>query len=100
MKIRFGDFKTITRSQALSEPSDSTRGLWCVAAELLDAWAKSAFAPVRLIGVQATPLTGAADQLSLFRDDVSERQGQLDRAVDAINRKLGGNAVSRGGRRR
>ena len=100
LKIRFGDFQTITRSQTLPTPTDSTADLWHAAQSILEKWAASSFSPVRLIGVQATSLTGEETQLALFRDPEAERRKQLDTAVDAINQKLGSDTVFRGGRKR
>src|SRR5207249_12132984 len=38
LKIRFGDFQTITRSQTLAEPTDSTTELWNAAKSILETW--------------------------------------------------------------
>ena len=51
VKIRYGDFETITRSATLPAPSDVTTELWEVAAALFDRWAASGYRPVRLIGM-------------------------------------------------
>ncbi|MFW6033362.1 MAG: DNA polymerase IV, partial [Phycisphaeraceae bacterium] len=68
LKIRFGEFQTISRSRALPGATDLTDELWQAAAELFDAWAERAFVPVRLIGVAAERLTDAAGQMDLFPD--------------------------------
>ena len=99
LKIRFGDFKTITRAQMLPEPSNATAELWQAASQILDNWARDAFAPVRLIGMQANHLTGGQAQLPLFPDQQSDKQRQLDRAMDTINQKLGSRTIFRGGKR-
>src|SRR5205814_2621898 len=89
LKIRSGDFKTITRSHTLREPTDSTAELWSAARMVLETWAKESFFAVRLIGVQATALTGDDAQLSLFSDQVAEKDQKVDRVVDAINDRFG-----------
>jgi len=96
VKIRFGDFQTITRSRALPAPTDSTQPLWVIARELFDAWAERSFQPVRLIGVTAANLTRGDGQLDLFADPVTERQRRLDAALDHINGRYGNGAVRRG----
>lgn len=98
VKIRFGNFETITRSRTLSEPTDQTRVLWHAARDLFQGWSEKSFEPVRLIGVQAMIDDDKACQMSLFADPSADKQGKLDRALDAINSKLGSRAVYRGGR--
>jgi DNA polymerase IV len=100
LKIRFGDFQTITRAQTLAEPTDSTSALWDAARSILESWATKSFSPVRLIGMQATNLTDEPAQQKLFIDESQEKQRKLDRAVDAINQRLGKSAVSRGASKR
>ncbi|HEY7118154.1 MAG TPA: DNA polymerase IV, partial [Tepidisphaeraceae bacterium] len=57
VKIRYGDFKTITRQCTLDEPSDVTTTLYEAARSLFDAWAHEGFAPVRLIGMAGKNLS-------------------------------------------
>lgn len=97
VKIRFGDFQTITRSQTLDAPSDVTQRLWLTARGLFDEWAARSFSPVRLIGVSASQLTTTAGQLALFPDHDADRQHRLDRATDAIVERFGKRSIRRGG---
>ncbi len=96
VKIRFGDFQTVTRRCTLNAATDTTQGIWDAARTLFDNWAK-AFKPVRLIGVTATQFSGEG-QLELFTDKTTERHRRLDAAIDQINSKFGKIAVRRGGR--
>jgi DNA polymerase-4 len=96
VKIRYGNFQTITRSQTLREATDETAVLWEAAKGLLETWTAKSFSPVRLIGVHATNFTRADEQMSMFRDEASQKRRQVDRAVDAINERLGATKVSRG----
>ncbi len=99
VKLRYGRFQTITRSNTLEQPSDVTWVLWQSVAELFDRWAAVAFQPVRLIGVGAGPLLRAgAGQLTLFEDPLIEKQRRIDRAVDHIRNRYGPGAIHRGGR--
>lgn len=56
IKVRYSDFKTITRSAALEEKSDSMNDIWKAALSLLEAvdFPKAA----RLVGVKVSKLTG------------------------------------------
>ena len=94
LKIRFGDFETISRSTTLTGPTDITTELWQAARGLFDKWP---FRPVRLIGVTAERLTEAKDQLTLFTGPEKERQKKLDSVTDRINERFGKRAIKRGG---
>jgi DNA polymerase-4 len=96
LKIRFGEFKTITRSQALAEPTDRTDLLWDVTREVFNGWAEKSFQPVRLIGVAARSLSSEGAQMPLFADPGAEKSQRLDRVVDAITDRFGKSAVQRG----
>ena len=86
LKIRFGDFQTISRSSTLSEPTDTTTELRQAALALFKAWT---FQPVRLIGVTAERLSAGQEQLSMFIDPRKQRQQKLDAIADRINHKFG-----------
>ncbi len=96
LKIRYGDFETITRSHTLDTPTDSTDTLWRAAESLFDLWiAREGFKPVRLIGVSASNM-GNESQLDLFANpEVERKRSQVDRATDAIVEKFGKGAIRR-----
>ena len=94
VKIRFGDFHTITRRHTLTEPTDTTADLWRAAADLFDGWASEHFRPVRLIGVACGSLD-ARRQLPLFADPHHARQTAVDGTLDSIRRKFGPAAIGR-----
>lgn len=96
VKIRFGDFQTITRSTTLDRPTDLTDELYRPAIALFDKWARTAFAPVRLIGVSAGPLTHEPPQQDLFADPQREKKIQVEQTLDQIKSKFGKRAVHRG----
>jgi hypothetical protein len=50
--------------------------------------------------MQASGLTGEPVQQSLFVNQDAEKQRKLDRAVDAINQRIGESSVFRGGAKR
>jgi DNA polymerase-4 len=97
VKIRFGDFKTITRQLTLAEPSDVTTILYDAAAALFNAWSKESFAPVRLIGMAAKNLSEGEGQLALFPDPVAQKQKSVDHLMDQINNKMGKASIRRAG---
>jgi DNA polymerase-4 len=96
LKIRYGDFETITRAHTLDAPTDSTDTLWHAAEALFDLWiAREGFKPVRLIGVSASNM-GDEAQLDLFASPKTDaKKSQVDRATDAIVNKFGKGAIRR-----
>jgi DNA polymerase-4 len=96
LKIRFGEFQTITRSRVLREATDRTDLLWQTALEVFDEWASCGFRPVRLIGMAAKTLAQGEGQMSLFVDDSSKKQRKLDATVDRIVARFGDESVRRG----
>ncbi len=97
LKIRYGDFETISRSGTLAEASDLTDELWEAARALFDHWADSHFVPVRLIGVSADRLETGVGQMDLFADPTRQKRRGVDQAMDAIRAKFGAGSVKRGG---
>ncbi len=97
VKIRFGDFETITRSRTLPRPTDLTRDVRAAARTLFDAWALRSFQPVRLIGVTAGRLQRGAGQLGLFAAPGDGRERELDRVLDGIRERFGAGSIRRGG---
>jgi len=96
LKLRFGDFRTITRSTTLTRPSDLAGDLWPAAKELLQRWSEDAFEPVRLLGVSAGPLQEVSRQLELFPQSSEQDGRQLERLVDQIASRFGSDKVWRG----
>ena len=94
IKIRFGDFQTISRSLTLPQVTDVTRELWQAAQGLFARWP---FQPVRLIGMTAERLSPGPRQLDLFQDPDKEKQKKLDSVSDRINQKFGSQMIKRGG---
>lgn len=97
LKIRYGQFETISRSRTLSAPTYATAELWDAARELFDAWASRSFQPVRLIGMAAGALTTNTGQRDLFGAADRAKLSQLDRAIDRITDRFGNRTVRRGG---
>ncbi len=98
LKLRYGDFTTLTRSATFDEPTDVTELLWREARGLLDNWSATQHRPLRLLGMTVSQLTGRAGvQGSLFGDLAQDAQQRIDRAVDEIANRFGDSAINRGG---
>ncbi len=101
LKLRYGDFTTLTRSATLREATNVTAEIWGAAAGLFERWRSGAGRPLRLLGVTASQLRGGGgEQLSLFADAGKDRQGRLDKAMDEIAERFGAAAVGRAAARR
>jgi DNA polymerase-4 len=95
IKVRFGDFSTITRSHTLPAPVDGGPTIARAAVELLDKVDVSV--GVRLFGVGVSNLAeDATRQLSL--DDAMTTAGwdDAERAVDQVRARFGDRAVGPG----
>ena len=95
LKLRYGDFKTITRSVTLPDPTDGTRDLLSAARELL---AQIDVAPgVRLLGVGASALVETSARQLTFGLDVGEDEPQAheaaERVTDRIRDRFGASAI-------
>lgn len=96
IKIRFSDFKTITRSQTLGKASHTTQDLLRIALGLLKK-NLSKNRPVRLIGMGISQLVSPGEvQGELFVDEDRQKQQRIDAATDLIRSKYGESALKRG----
>ena len=101
IKLRFSDFRTVTRSRTLPQPSDITADFWHATQELLDAALPSAtITPgIRLVGMGISGLAKPQPvQQFLFDDPATaqhEQQRQLDRVTDNIHTRFGTTAITR-----
>lgn len=97
LKVKFSDFKQITRSHTLSEATNSTQTIFEEACALLDALELPR--AVRLIGVGVSGFDGAVQMsLPLVMEtgrDTAKRQ-RLDAALDAVRNRFGTASIVRG----
>ena len=93
IKLRFGDFETITRSQTLPEPTDVAQRI-ATEARALYAASPGVGRGLRLIGVRASALlpTGTVAR-GLWDDDEPWREAEG--AIDALAERFGRGAVQR-----
>lgn len=95
VKLKTKDFKTITRSRTLPNPTQLAETLYRTGAPILEKEANGrAF---RLIGIGASELTNPdqADPLDLADPD-SEKRAQVERAIDQVRAKLGKDILKKG----
>ncbi len=89
IKVRYSDFRTITRSRTLAEPTNVGRRLFEEAWDVFETIGVDLRAtPIRLIGVRAEQLMEAGgDALALW--DPDEEWRETERALDAVSARFG-----------
>jgi DNA polymerase-4 len=116
LKVRYGDFRTVTRSRTLAAPTDLGAELAAVSRELLVALPVER--GVRLLGIsgqQLVPTPDAGEQTTMFGDagagapddpDAAApmvpdraRRAAVERSMDAVRAKFGPGAVGPAGGR-
>ncbi len=95
IRLRYADFKTITRQTTLKEASNANQVIYTTALQLLNKALAQERKPMRLIGVKISNLEGNEKQLRMF-DPEREKAERLDKAIDQIRRKYGPTAIKTG----
>jgi DNA polymerase-4 len=96
IKVRRRDFETFTRQRSFNPPTQETRLIAQVAADLLDHWlAEQPRAAVRLLGVGVGDFE-PEQQLDLFSTPEIREARALDDALDRIHGRFGDEAIHRG----
>jgi DNA polymerase-4 len=94
VKLRKADFRTITRSRTLAEPTNVTQTIYETACALYAASGLSGQARLRLVGVRASglvPAAAAVTQLALDERPAAWREAET--ALDRITGRFGTDAV-------
>ena len=90
LKLRFADFKTLSRSLSLEKPTQTTEVLWQTVLRLFSQC--QLVQPVRLLGMGVSNLgtenQRLQEQVELFTS-IDPRQQQLDELADTINNRFG-----------
>ncbi|MCX7780549.1 MAG: DNA polymerase IV [Negativicutes bacterium] len=95
LKVRFGSFRTITRSRTLPEPTCLDDIIYATVREILTQTALPE--GVRLLGVTVSHLSAGISQTGLF---IAEEQGKklaVYSAIDKLKERFGESIVRRGG---
>lgn len=100
VKIRYSNFKTITRSITIVPPTDLTETVWRHVDTLLKEKVTLKDKAVRLVGVTLSNLAPAVteefEQLCLFKDLNTGLDEKLQRAADRITKKYGSGSLKKG----
>jgi DNA polymerase IV len=97
VKLRRADFRTITRSRTLAEPTDVAQKIYSTACDLYAASGLDGGTYLRLVGVRAaglSPAGSAGTQLALGERADAWREAET--AMDEITRRFGSGAVRPG----
>lgn len=95
VKIRFADFKTITRAHTMAEPTSITYELWQVAVRLLQDNLPPRNPGVRLLGVGVSGFEQEPVQGLLFSENARDKQLRLDAISDDVKQRFGASALRR-----
>jgi DNA polymerase IV len=98
LKARYGDFRTITRSRTMSEPTELAEELARVGRQLLDD--VDVRPGLRLLGLSAQQLVSLGEAQARLPLDAPaalerDRRGDLERTVEDLRRRFGDDAVTR-----
>ncbi len=96
LKLKYSDFRLITRSRTIESPTNSTRVIFDTTLELLERERRASKA--RLVGVGISNLEKSIQQLPLFEGSTQAGQKHmlLDRAIDEVSEKFGKDILRRG----
>jgi DNA polymerase-4 len=95
IKLRWADFTTLTRQLTLELATDQDKDIYQAALSLFHrTWPPGK--PVRLLGVGVSSLGAPIRQLSLWDKD-TEKDHQLQTAIDELRQRFGKQIVQRGG---
>ena len=91
IKVRFHDFRTITRAATLASPTDAATDIAREAKALLAQ--VDLGAGVRLLGVSVSGLTEDATRQLSFEDTTAPAWGDANKAIDEIRARFGATAI-------
>lgn len=96
LKLKYSDFRLISRSHTIDSSTDSTKIIADTALELLENEERPS--KVRLIGVGVSSFEKGIQQLALFEGSPhqDEKQTRLDRAMDEVSEKFGEDILRKG----
>jgi DNA polymerase IV len=95
LKLRFGDFTTLSRSITLERPASGDDAIFAAALALLEAIRRQDARAVRLIGVGLSNIVEDTVQLAL-EPGRTEKQESLSKAIDRVRAKYGRRSLQTG----
>ncbi|NIO03782.1 MAG: DNA polymerase IV [Proteobacteria bacterium] len=97
LKLKYSDFRLITRSRTIEVPTNSTTVIVETASDLLQN--ERRLSKVRLIGVGISHFEESIRQLTLFERSTrqDQRQTRLDSVIDEVAERFGEDVLKRGG---
>ena len=95
LKLRYADFRTITRNHTLRQGSNTDQTIFDTGLQLLKKVLSQEKQPVRLIGIGVSNLIEPGRQLDML-DSSAERLEHLNKAIDRIRKKYGFTAIQTG----
>ena len=95
LKLRYGDFSTVTRSHTLRESLNTDKGIFDIGIELLDKALAIQRQGVRLIGIGVSQLVEPSRQTTLFTPSDSKLE-ELNKTIDRIRDRYGFSAIQTG----
>lgn len=96
LKLRYGDFRSVSRSLSLDSPTDNTDTLWHKVETLFIERIPHPLTPVRLIGMGVSGFEHQHEpQADLFAEQEEEKSPQMDQLSDAIRERFGKAGIQR-----
>jgi DNA polymerase-4 len=95
LKIRFSDFRTVTRAHTLPASTNTTEDIRLAALELLLQRIPHKKLPVRLVGVGVSGFENREQVQGMLFDDEHAAQSNLDKAADQIRERFGSASLHR-----
>lgn len=95
IKLRWGDFTTLSRQITLPQPIDQDREIFDTAIQIFERiWRQNR--PIRLIGVGISGFDTQAKQLSLWETTETKQNQQLQSTLDDLRDRFGDTMIKRG----
>lgn len=92
IKVKYYDFKLVSRQSSFNDYISSSEEIYQNAVELIK---DLNYKPIRLVGVGVTGLTDDSEQLMIFSGSTENTGKKVDKNIDVINKKFGKGVIKR-----